>query len=242
MKYYEMHEPVYQKLQQNGHLTWDKDDKVESLLTSTMNLSLKDHFPDLKSRTTLDLGTGAGGCALYCASQGAAATGVDLSQTAIIMAQKNALALKLTADFMAADILELKLSKKFDLITDSSLLHCLIGSDRQKFYETVKTHLKPKGHLYIHTMVESQDMSQMIDPNYFLYEYPIFWSLGFNEITQGRKEFQGKSYFPHRTILSEQDFLLELGTAGFNVVSQKLHDKPQSPGTLTLLAQWTPDS
>lgn len=41
--------------------------------------------------------------------------------------------------------------------------------------------------------------------------------------------------------MSEQDFLMELGTAGFKVVSKKVHDNPQSPGTLTLLAQWTPE-
>jgi methylase of polypeptide subunit release factors len=95
------------------------------------NTGLKKHLTkiglDFKNLNVLDLGTGTGTSALYCAREGAKCVGVEVSNTAIEIAMKNAQALGLNIEFFVGDILDLHLSKKFDLVVDSTVLHCVVG-------------------------------------------------------------------------------------------------------------------
>lgn len=241
-KYYEMHDEVYQKLEAKGFFSWDKHDSAEALLDTTMNKTLKELMDasenSLSKMKVLDLGTGTGNCALFCASHGAQATGVDAALTAINMAKKNAESLKLTVNFLVADILNLKLNQKFNLITDSSLLHCLVGSeDRTNFYSTAKNHLTSNGLLFIHTMTESSDMRKMIDPKFFHFENEVLWSLGMKDIEKGRKEINGQSYFPHRTILSEENLLAETAKHSFKLLHKEVFTQVELPDTFVGLFQ-----
>ena len=183
MKYYDMHEQVYKQRQAQNQVSWDGHQELSEALASSMNTTLHkmllDQGQTLQGLKTLDLGTGTGTCALFCAQHGADALGVDLSKTAVSMAVQNSLELGLSAQFLQADITELNLNEKFDLITDSSLLHCLVGPDRKKFYDVVKTHLNPNGKLFIHTMIQSLDMSGMIDEDFFTFKDDILWSRDF---------------------------------------------------------------
>lgn len=235
MKYYQMHERVYQDLKSKGFLSWDKHPEQDQFLNTGMNTSLKKLIP-LANLKVLDLGCGAGNCALFCAINGCEVTGVDASATALEMARKNAIALETKAEFIHADVLSLDLNQNFDLITDSSLLHCLVGqTDRSRFYEIVKKHLNPNGRLYIHTMIMSPDISKMVDPAYFLMEDEILWSLGIQEIEEGRKVFNGKSYFPHRSILKEPSLLKEFKLAGFEVITHEIDSTEGQPHTYKAL-------
>ena len=227
MKYYQMHEQVYKSLQGQGVISWDKETDLEKLWSHQINKSLK-LFLDQQSISfenlkVLDLGTGAGTCALFCAKSGSHSLGVDISKTAIEMARTNNYNLKLNAEFIEADILNLKLDRKFNLISDSSLLHCLVGAeDRRKFYEVVKEHLEDFGLLFIHTMVESDDMSSLLENNYFRLQDEVLYSLGIADINDGRASFDGKSYFPHRTILKLDNLLKEIEEAGLSVVCSSI--------------------
>ena len=147
--------------------------------------------------------------------------GVDASATAVQMAERNAKELKVNANFINADILDLNLNQKFDLVIDSSLLHCLVGvSDRSKFYTVAKSHLANNGLLFIHTMIESTNMSDLTQNEHFHLESEILWSLGIAQIKTGRKVFNGKSYFPHRTIMKKENLLKEIADQGFALVKE----------------------
>ncbi len=240
MKYYQMHEQVYKGLQNNGFVSWDKEKDPENLWSHQINQSLKKCLDqegiNLKNLNILDLGTGTGTCALFCAREGAKSTGVDISKTAISMARANNDYFKLSAEFLEADILNLKLNKKFDLITDSSLLHCLVGSDdRIKFYEIIKSHLSDSGIVFIHTMVSSNDMSSLLENDYLHLEGETLYSLGIEDIQSGRILFEGKSYFPHRSILGLGNLLSEIQMAGLKVVSTTIVSNPGDPDNFIAL-------
>jgi 2-polyprenyl-3-methyl-5-hydroxy-6-metoxy-1,4-benzoquinol methylase len=236
-KYHEIHERIYQDLEARGFITWDKHLDFNFLSLTPMNKSLKYFLGNLKLSlshlSVLDLGTGAGNCALFCASYGAKVLGVDAAPTAIKMALLNATNLAVKADFIVSDVLHLNLEKKFDLVTDSSLLHCLVGeADREKFYSTAKQHLHPGGLLFIHTMTKSSDMGQLINPQFFYLEDDILWSTGFEEIQTNRKTFKGKSYFPHRTIMKEEHLLNEVEKHGFELMEKIIISEQGQPNTL----------
>lgn len=240
MKYYQMHEQVYKGLKDSGFISWDKERDLDKIWQHQINQSLK-HFLarqslQLKDLNVLDLGTGAGTCALFCAKEGAKCVGVDISKTAIEMARANNQFLKLDAEFLEEDIINLKLDKKFDLITDSSLLHCLVGQeDRTKFYEVVKTHLSEKGMCFIHTMTASEDMGSLLGNDYTHLEGEVLYSLGIKDIKNGRSLFNGKSYFPHRTLLRLDNLLLEIASADFEVLCSSVISSKGEPDNFIAL-------
>lgn len=223
MKYYEMHEIVYQRIKSNGQLSWDKALSYDDMWLHATNTGLKKHltkiglgFQDLR---VLDLGTGTGTSALYCAKQGAKCVGVEVSKTAIDIAFKHSQILGLDVEFIVGDILDLNLNKKFDLVIDSTVLHCIVGdNDRKNFYQTAIRHLDTDGYLFINTMISYGDMSSHFSNIYFHYKDEILWSLGISEIKE-RKTIDGKSYFAHRTLLSEKNQIEEFKDNGFEIVS-----------------------
>lgn len=225
MKYYEMHEKVYQDLKNDGVLSWDGDRTFAQLWQHGTNVYLH-KFLNIEQRSLaelsiLDLGTGAGTAALYFAKHGADLVGVDVSSAAIEMANQNAQKLNLKIDFFSADITTLSLDKKFDVVIDSTLLHCLIDADRTAFYSVAKNHLALNGYIFINTMVANEFMAERFNNEYFVYRDKILWSLGMSEVT-GRRTIDGKSYFPHRTILSLEEQFTEFESHGLKVAHSEL--------------------
>jgi 2-polyprenyl-3-methyl-5-hydroxy-6-metoxy-1,4-benzoquinol methylase len=223
MKYYEMHEIVYQRIKNDGHLSWDKSSSFEEMWLHGTNTGLKNHLTKIglsfKDLNVLDLGTGTGTSALFCAKEGAKCVGIEVSKTAIDIAIKNAKTLGLDIEFIVSDILRIHLNKKFDVVIDSTVLHCIVGDiDRKAFYQTAKTHLHENGYLFINTMISQGNMSSHFPKEYFHYENEILWSLGISEITE-RKTIDGKSFFPHRTLLSKENQIEEFKNNGFEIVN-----------------------
>ena len=225
MKYYEMHEKVYRDLKASGKLSWDKQDSFDELWGHATNVFLHKFLgtTDCSKLRMLDLGTGAGTAALYFARLGARIVGVDVSSSAVDMAKKNAQNLGLSVDFMVADITQLELNQTFDIVIDSTLLHCLIGKDRDAFYSVAKKHLVNDGKLFINTMIADELVQTRFNDKYFVFQDDILWSLGIDEIGE-RKEINGKSYFPHRTLLTHNDQLAEFERYGFRVLESELLD------------------
>lgn len=225
MKYYEMHEVVYRRLKNEKLLSWDKSKTFDEMWSHSTNVYLEKFltrrgisFQNLK---VLDLGTGTGTSALFAAKEGAQAVGVEISTSAIEIAKENAKKLGVNVEFIVGDVLELDLKKDFDLIVDSTILHCIVGpQDRSRFYNIVKRHMGSNSHLLVNTMIASDDMSSRFPKEYFLFQDEVLWSLGINEISE-RKVIDGKSYFPHRTLLSEKRQLEEFEKYDFEIVEME---------------------
>jgi 2-polyprenyl-3-methyl-5-hydroxy-6-metoxy-1,4-benzoquinol methylase len=86
-----------------------------------------------------DFGCGTGNYAIYLASKGFDVTGVDISLTAIKIAQENAKKKGIRCDFIVADVLgDLKEVKEtFDFAYDWELLHHIFPDQRKKYVENV---------------------------------------------------------------------------------------------------------
>jgi len=225
MKYYEMHELVYRKLKNDGVLSWDKSRTYEQMWSHSTNIYLEKFLAGQKITISglqvLDLGTGTGTCALFAAKNGAQSVGVEISASAIEIAKENARNLALNVEFIVGDVLELRLGRTFDVVVDSTILHCIVGAaDRGRFFKSVKRHMGSHSHFLVNTMIESADMSARFSKDYFLFQDEVLWSLGINEVSE-RKTINGKSYFPHRTLLSEKRQLEEFYDHGFEVVDLK---------------------
>ena len=119
----------------------------------------------------LDLGTGTGTSALFAAKNGAQSVGVEISASAIEIAKENAEKLGLNLEFIVGDVLELDLKKKFDIVVDSTILHCIVGpQDRTRFYNTVIAHMGSNSHFLVNTMIASANMSSRFPNEYFLFQ------------------------------------------------------------------------
>lgn len=95
----------------------------------------------------LDLGCGAGNYAVYLARKGFDVTGVDLSPTAIGLAEENAKKEGVRCSFIVADVLgDLKEVKEtFDFAYDWELLHHVFPDQRRRYVQNVHGKLNSKG-------------------------------------------------------------------------------------------------
>lgn len=102
---------------------------------------------NLKPCKTIDLGCGAGNYAIYLISKGFDVTGVDISQTSIKIAKKNAKKRRIKCNFLVADVLgDLnEVRETFDFAYDWELLHHIFPEKREKYVKSLYRLLNPKG-------------------------------------------------------------------------------------------------
>jgi 2-polyprenyl-3-methyl-5-hydroxy-6-metoxy-1,4-benzoquinol methylase len=240
MKYYEMHEEAYSSLKKNNYISWDRETDVSALFNHDINFALEKvlnkYFSNLKNLKSLDLGCGTGTVALFLANKGFQSTGYDISNTAIFMARENAIALDLKADLMVADINELKVETKFDLIVDSSFFHCIVKKDeRQAIFKSIILNLQPDGYFFVHTMIQSEDMSDMLSSPHLVMDGETLWSTGPDRWEMNWSEVNGKKVFPHRIIKTKKDLEAELIEVGFDIVEYKENLNLKNPSVYTAL-------
>jgi len=96
---------------------------------------------------TIDMGCGAGNYAAYFSSVGFDVTGVDISPSAIALAEANAKQKGVTCRFVAADVLGglPAITETFEFAYDWSLLHHIFPEDRKRYVENVHRLLVPGG-------------------------------------------------------------------------------------------------
>ena len=231
MKYFEMHEEVYEKLSANGKVSWDGIDKPEELFNHEVNIALAEridhYFLEKNGVRVIDFGCGTGTASLYLSKLGFDVRGFDVSPKAIEMANQNKIALKLNAEFKACDLTELE-DLDADFTVDSSLLHCLVDWEhRRRFFELCADIT------FIHTMIEAEDMSEMTNRDYLTFQDGILWSTGPDRWDMDWHQIDGRKMFKHRRISSEENFLKEVEENGFEMLEYYL--KPQERISYTLV-------
>jgi SAM-dependent methyltransferase len=104
------------------------------------------------------MGCGAGNYAIYLASLGFDVLGVDISPSAIALAEADAKRKGVACRFVAADILAglPEITETFDFAYDWSLLHHVFPLDRKRYVETVCRLLAPGGK-YLSVCFSEQD-------------------------------------------------------------------------------------
>lgn len=112
-------------------------------LDPDLEKALKDH--NITRGTFLDLGTGPATQAIELAKRGFTVTGTDISPDAIQRASK----LSGNIRFIRDDILDSKLTGKFDYIFDRGCFHVMSEDQRPTYVETVSHLVNPGGLLFI---------------------------------------------------------------------------------------------
>lgn len=104
---------------------------------------------NLVTGKVLDIGTGPGTQAMALAERGFEVTATDLSQTAIDKAIDKAKEKGLDISLKQDDILNSKLSQKFDIVLDRGCFHVLPPERRQDYVHVVDSLIKPSGYLFL---------------------------------------------------------------------------------------------
>ena len=98
----------------------------------------------------LDVGCGTGEHALMAAEAGCTTVGIDVSPTAIRLAQAKAQERGIAARFIVADALRLEsLGEQFDVVLDCGLFHVFDDEDRQPFVESLARVTRTGGRYYM---------------------------------------------------------------------------------------------
>jgi SAM-dependent methyltransferase len=98
----------------------------------------------------LDVGCGTGEHALLAAALGLAATGIDISPAAIVIAQGKARDRDLAARFLVWNALDLGgLGEQFDTILDSGLFHVFDDGDRARYVDSLRAATAAGGRLFV---------------------------------------------------------------------------------------------
>ncbi len=156
-RYYFQHESAYQSIRGRGEVGWQKKNLEEfrdSHSESIIRPLILKHFSTRTGKSALDLGCGSGPTAHMLADLGFDVTGIDISPTAIEMANELSAKLQKSIEFRCADILQLESEgKKFDLIYDSHCFHCIVlNEDRTAAFKAARNCLKPGGLFILDTM------------------------------------------------------------------------------------------
>jgi cyclopropane fatty-acyl-phospholipid synthase-like methyltransferase len=112
-------------------------------------------FVELEQRgeitgSVLDIGCGTGEHALFFAEKGYEVWGIDSSPLAIRKAQEKAGARELTVHFLVLSALDLlRLTRKFDTVTDSGLFHTLSDEERPVFADNLALVLPHGGNYFM---------------------------------------------------------------------------------------------
>jgi cyclopropane fatty-acyl-phospholipid synthase-like methyltransferase len=102
------------------------------------------------SGSVLDVGCGTGEHALMAAELGFDTTGIDLSPTAIRLAEHKARERGLAPRFLVADALALELSKdRYETVLDCGLFHVFDDRDRERFVTGLSSVVEPDGRYFM---------------------------------------------------------------------------------------------
>jgi SAM-dependent methyltransferase len=98
----------------------------------------------------LDAGCGTGENALHVASMGLPVLGVEVAETALAIARKNANNRGLDVEFAAADALHLeRLGRRFETVLDCGLFHTFDGDEQPQYAASLASVTEHGGTLYV---------------------------------------------------------------------------------------------
>ncbi|NOT80336.1 MAG: class I SAM-dependent methyltransferase [Bacteriovoracaceae bacterium] len=227
--YYHAHESAYKSIKQNGQVGWGNVKTIEELgddqTKEYLRLSVKNWISLPAGKKALDLGCGTGTTAFVLSKLGFEVWGIDISETAIEMANDLAIKQNLKINFSNADILELGLlNEKFHLIYDSHCLHCIVfEDDRMKVLNGIYESMLPSGRFILDTMVIEEDFNSSFGfPTLRFDENYILWHKTNNSDLRGVVKLQEQEWCPQRRIYPSMKIIEEVHSAGFTILDKKL--------------------
>jgi 2-polyprenyl-6-hydroxyphenyl methylase/3-demethylubiquinone-9 3-methyltransferase len=233
--YYDAHESAYKEIKAKGYVGWGNVKTLEDLgdqVTQEYLISSANNWiGSFAGKKALDLGCGSGTTAFTMAKVGFSVTGIDVSETAIIMARDLALKQNLKIHFEIGDILQLEnRNEKYDLIYDSHCLHCIVfEEDRRKVLTGVKASLNDSGIFILDTAVitENSDPTGGVETLRFDDDY-ILWHKTKPSTARGVIEIEGQHWCAQRRFYPSLKVKDEIKQAGFKILSEYFDSKEEN--------------
>jgi SAM-dependent methyltransferase len=98
----------------------------------------------------LDAGCGTGENALHVAARGVPVLGVDVAETALVMARTKAVYRRIDAEFALADAFRLeRLGRRFETVLDCGLFHSFDAGERPAYVASLASVTEHDGTLYV---------------------------------------------------------------------------------------------
>lgn len=241
--YYHAHESAYQQIKSKGFVGWGNAKSLAELGDKKTNEYLKQkiekYFSNVVGKSALDLGCGTGTTAFTLAKHGLATTGIDISETALEMGRDLARQQNLEIQFVAGDVLDLKLlDRKFDFVYDSHFLHCIVlEEDRKKVFDEIKSILKADGIFILDTMVmpnKEIDPATMFDTLRFDQDF-ILWHKTKPSTDRGIVKVEGQHWCAQRRIYPAEKVINEIENAGFEILEQQIDEQANEPSMLRMV-------
>lgn len=241
---YRADEKVFQKLRAAGKTSWDEQADPEAnfdrfVMRPFLEESLGGMPRVLHGLSALEVGCGSGPICCFLAARGWAVRGIDVSQTALEMAQQNAAQRGLNVQFDAADICSMpEQPDRYDLVIDGHCLHCLVCDEhRREALTAIGRLLKPDGLFLIETMISHPAL--IVKGNYRIDPQGVL-SIKVDSPTGHDDAFQSDSewFAPYRRLLTADQVATELRNTGFVIQSQRTMEQkdPRKPMLLQIRA------
>ena len=134
----------------------------------------------IKKGRVLDLCSGDGTNSIYLASRGFEVVGVDISSTAVEIAQKRCLKRGVDCDYHVGSVLEFKPEKTFDLVFDRGCFHHFPKTKKPDYVEMVKNLLRKEGKFFLLCFSDKnpphkKNLSEQDIRGYFEKDFKIFF-------------------------------------------------------------------
>ena len=163
------HDSVYQRLKAEGAFGWTSESDQTQVVQPRILQAIARLALAPGSRI-LDLGCGTGDIAIWLASLGYTAYGIDIAPSAIAWAREKAHSQAVEVEFTVGSVVELSPYPNgfFHLVVDGRCLHCIIGPDRARTLASIYRVLQPGGGFLLQSMcgevMEASPMRQAFDP------------------------------------------------------------------------------
>lgn len=145
---------------------------------------LQDIFPDgVRDRRVLDGGCGSGMVSVGFATQGADVTGVDVTKKCVENGRSNAERFGVDCCFVEADLVDLDLGAKFDIIYSWGVLHHT--PDAKASFQHLASHLAPGGEMIIAVYLKTALSGFWNFSRVFYQNSPEFAKMGIRKTTSG---------------------------------------------------------
>ena len=229
MRYYEGHELFYQQFGDKGCRTWDEflgqAGGFEAFCAKPFIEHALSYTRDFDCRpTALEIGCGTGPICCFLAERGFEVQGIDVSPSAIAIAQQQARQRELEITYRVADVCRDAIPpQQFDVVVDGHCLHCIVSeSDRLFALTNVSRALRSGGQFWVETMIAGRaadfGAGRMLD------DAGILWA---KSSTPGKfdleQQVDGITYVATRRIHHDQSRLeVELQSAGFIIAWSRI--------------------
>ncbi|PCJ16204.1 MAG: hypothetical protein COB02_16780 [Candidatus Cloacimonadota bacterium] len=227
MNYYDIHENAYKEIKEKGYESWDQylgqSDNFDSFyLKDFIQEALAKSAFLSKNPKALEIGCGTGQVSCFLAENGFVVEGVDVSISAVEVAQEQAKKRNFDISYRQADVCNDSLGNLvYDLIVDAHCIHCIaMIEERKSVFSNIHKALKPEGYFWMETMFDTDERSYEDKPHFHWDKDGILWLKSTNASDFGiSKVINGEDYIPHRRIYRDHKKIeKELIENGFEIV------------------------